>query len=341
MSGIPPRGTTLDLLSIFSRLDQDMTPIRPGRDRDNIFLPNFLVISFFCSNFAGDFNLQYCVHMKKVVYILLACFLLVGCRVFKRQHQAGAAAELNGQYLYYTTLDSLTMGLESADSARVAEQYIRQWAKEILIEEHAKGSESQEIEDLVSAYRRALYVHAYEEYLVQRRMPKAVSDSAIRAVYETRKDHFLLEESLVKGLLVVVDVNAPNVAKLRQWMLNPEKKNLDEIEKYAYKYASGYELFKDRWMTTSALMANFPMERNAFEAQLRQKNQIETGDSTKLYLLQVTDKCLRGDAMPLDYARPEIEKLLLNDRQIEFLQKEREQLYEEAVVHKKIQFYEK
>lgn len=279
--------------------------------------------------------------MKKLIYILLACFLLVGCQLFKKQHQAGAAAELNGHYLYYTTLDSLTMGLASEDSARVAEQYIRQWAKEILMDERAQGHYSAEIEAMVEDYRRLLYAHAYEEHLVSRRMPKVVSDSAARAFYSTHKDHFLLEESLVKGLLVVVPADAPNTAKLRQWLLKPEKKNLDEIEKYAYKYASGYELFTDRWLTTSALMVNIPIERNAFEAQLRQKNQIETSDSTKLYLLQVTDKCLMGDAMPLDYARPEIEKILLNERQMEFLQKEREQLYEEAVVHKKIQFYER
>ena len=44
----------------------------------------------------------------------------------------GVAVALNGQYLYQSTLDSLSFGLSSEDSARVVEQYVKQWAKDIL-----------------------------------------------------------------------------------------------------------------------------------------------------------------------------------------------------------------
>ena len=68
--------------------------------------------------------------------------------------------------------------------------------------------------------------------------------------------------------------------------------------------------------------------------------QIEKSDSVKTYLLQVTDKHLRGEQMPIEYARPEIEKIVLSTRQVEFLQKERERLYNEAIQKGTIKFYE-
>ncbi len=91
-------------------------------------------------------------------------------------------------------------------------------------------------------------------------------------------------------------------------------------------------------MTASDLLLHMPFERDNMDAQLRDRKQIEVSDSTKTYILQVTDKHLRGEQMPLDYARPEIEKLILSGRQTEFLQKERERLYQEAIQDKRIKF---
>ena len=120
--------------------------------------------------------------MKEIISVLLAGFLLVGCTALEKKQQAGSVAEVNGQYLYRSTLDSLTVGLTGEDSIRVAQQYISQWAKDLLIYGQAKGRSNKEIDRMVEDYRKALYVHAYEEYLVERRMPKGVADSTIAQI---------------------------------------------------------------------------------------------------------------------------------------------------------------
>ena len=118
------------------------------------------------------------------------------------------------------------------------------------------------------------------------------------------------------------------------------KQEMDAIEKYAYQNASGYELFNDKWLTTTDLLSRIPVERADIENKLKTKDQVEIADSLNIYILQVTDKYLRGAAMPIEYARPEIEKMVLHARQVEFLQKEREKLYNEAIQEQKIKFYE-
>ena len=274
--------------------------------------------------------------MRKGILILLAGFLLSGCAAYEKKNQSGAAVEVNGQYLYRSTLDSLTLGLSSEDSLRVVQQYVSQWAKDILLYDKAKKRTNRDIEQLVEDYRRTLYVHAYEESLVERRMPKGVPDSTVMQVYEQMPDRFVLDESIVKGILVVVPADARDIAKLRGWL---SKEMMDEIEKYAYKSASGYELFTDTWLTATELLRHMPTERAELETALKNKNQIEVTDSLMTYLLQVTDKHLRGEQMPIDYARPQIEKIVLNARRVEFLNKERERLYNEAIQDKKIIFF--
>lgn len=290
---------------------------------------------------------------SSIIFTLAGCFLLCGCQALERKNQVGAVAEVHGQYVYRSTLDSLTLGLSSEDSLRVAQQYISQWTKDILMYEGAMSNvHNADIERLVADYRRTLYVHAYEEYLVDKRMPKDINDSTIAHYYNLLSDRFKLNESILKGLLIVVPVDAPKIKELRKWLNQvpsalPSDESeegasnelMDNIEKYVYQNASSYELFTDKWLTTSDIMAQMPIERADLENLLKTKNQIELSDSLKTYILQITEKHKRGEAMPIDYARPEIEKIVLTTRQVEFLQAERERIYEQAVAEQKVIFY--
>lgn len=275
------------------------------------------------------------------VCIVLMCGILSGCQWFEQKRMTGVAVALNGQYLYQSTLDSLSFGLSSEDSARVVELYLKQWAKDILVYDKAKGAADKEIEALVEDYRRSLYVHAYEQELVERRMPKQVADTVVEQIYAAHPEKFELRESLAKGVLIVVPNGAPNMKKLREWLTDLNEENLENIEKFAYNYAVGYELFTDQWRTGQQLLLSMPFERDELNRLLRSKQQIELQDSLATYILQVTDKRMAGEPMPIEYARPEIEKAVLSQRRVRFLQEERERLYEEALRHKKIQFFEK
>lgn len=276
----------------------------------------------------------------KISLLALAGMLVSACTAFEKKQQAGAVVEVQGHYLYLSTLDSLTLGMHGEDSMRVAQQYINQWAKDVVLYEEVRSKKadlgSTEIDRMVEDYRRALYTQAYEEYLVRRRMPKTVPDSTALGIYTRMPERFQLDESIMRGILVIVPTDAPKIDKLRKWLA---AQSMDEIEKYAYQNASGYELFTDRWMTTTEMMQHVPVERTDLENRLKSKNQIELADSTKTYLLQVTDKRMRGEQMPFDYARPEIDKIVLSERQVDFLQKERERLYNEAIQKKKVIFY--
>lgn len=280
--------------------------------------------------------------MKKYVfYIILGISTaLSGCNGFHHKHHLGTAVELNGHLLYWETLDSLTAGLAAEDSAKVASTYIRQWATDILEYDKAKDMDHNEIEALVEDYRRSLYVHAYETRLVEHRMPTQVADTLVEQIYQAHTGQFILKEGILKGLLLVVPQNAPHLKRLHQWLTNPDG-NIEDIEKYAYRYATGYELFTDQWRTAQQVLLHIPFEKDELNSLLKQKTQIEVTDSTSLYILRITEKHIAGEPMPIDYARPEIEKKVLSLRQVDFLKEERKRLYDDAVLFKKIQFYEK
>ena len=84
-----------------------------------------------------------------------------------------------------------------------------------------------------------------------------------------------------------------------------------------------------------------PFEEDNLQKQLKQQRQITMQDSLNSYILQVVDVYVKGEQMPIDYARKEIEKIILSQRQVDFIESERENLYNNAIQSGKLKRYEK
>jgi len=264
-----------------------------------------------------------------------------GCH-WQNKKSTDVAVELNGQTLTFTQLDEITSKATSAeDSAAMAEAYIAQWACDILEYAEAKDRATAELEQLVEDYRRSLYVHEYEQKLIARHRPKAWPDTVVKKIYEEQKEQLRLKESIVKGVLLVVPQGTPEIAKAKGWLSKLTDDNIEKLDKYAFHYASGYEYFPNAWHSTNQIMLRLPLEKDILTDQLSKQSQIVVEDSISVYMLQVVDKRMTGDIMPLDYARETIEQILVNDWQKGYIQTERQQLMEEAERFNKLKRYEK
>ena len=280
--------------------------------------------------------------MKKTTIILLVLTLLLGCDRLDIKRLQGVVAECNGESLLATEIEALTLGLSAEDSAQVAEQYVHQWAINLLMKDVIRGNQNKEIERLVAEYRRSLYQHEWEQHLVARRMSQHVEDSVVLAYYEANKHHFVLRETILRGVLLVVPNGAPSMDQLKRYIVEPQdEEHIEWVEKYAYQYASGYELFLDEWKTANQILLRMPFEEDNLQKQLKQQRQITMQDSLNSYILQVVDVYVKGEQMPIDYARKEIEKIILSQRQVDFIESERENLYNNAIQSGKLKRYEK
>lgn len=279
--------------------------------------------------------------MKKVLIFIIFAAFLSACSQLEQKRHSGIVVDYNGKVITKAEIDLLTIGMTEEDSIRVAEHYVRQWAAELIEYDIAKDKANKEIEKLVDDYRRSLYIHEYEQRLIAQRMPQEVEDTLVNQFYQENISHFILPETVLKGVLLVVPNGAPDMDQLRRRIVEPtSEENIEWIEKFAYKYATGYELFLDQWQTTSQIVLRMPFEKDDLNKRLKQKRQIEMQDSINTYILQVTDIYQDGANMPIDYARPEIEKIILRQRQVEFLSTEKQGLYDKAFKEGKIKRYE-
>ena len=280
--------------------------------------------------------------MRKGIVVILCVVLFCGCAKFERKRLSGVAVEYNGATVTYADLDALTYGLSSEDSARVADSYIQQWATSLIVYDRSKEIKSREIDEMVENYRRSLCQHEWERKQIAQKMPMLIEDSLVLEFYEQNKQHFILDRAILRGLLLIMPVGAPNLEKLKDMVEVPhEEENIEWVEKYAYQYAVGYELFLDDWKTVEQIAVYMPYSQDELSKQIKQKKQILAQDSLNVYLLQVTDFCGKGEYKPLEYVQDEIKELILSQRQVEFIRLLREDLYEKAVQQGKLKRYEK
>lgn len=277
--------------------------------------------------------------MQKGV-LLIVCMLSVCSCQFIRQHQLGDAYVSAGdEKLYETDILRLSEHAQtSEDSANLVDNYIRNWATEALLYSEARREidNSRDIENMVADYRRSLYVHQYEQLLVNNRVPKIIDADSVYAYYESHPERFTLRETLLKGILLVLPQNAPDQLRLANNLRGLSNDDMEQIERYAWQYASGYELFTDRWLTLSQIMLRMPIVSTNFEKQLKQEQLIEMEDSASVYLLRITDKRMVGEQMPFEYAQVEIEQMMQMQREAQFLRRYRENLFDQGIRQGKI-----
>lgn len=278
----------------------------------------------------------------QTIYTAILALALSACSIMDERQNAEVAAEVNGQRLTFTQLDQVTASVPREDSARAADAYIRQWAEQVLLYDKAKDRADAGLEALVEDYRRSLYVHAYEQKMLSRNCPKEWPDSLIESVYEKNKSRLRLRENILKGVLVVVPERAPKQEYLKKWLSQPlNDKTMDKIDKYALQYATGYEFFADEWRSANQILLRLPVETDVLTEKMHSQKQIVVTDSTSVYILQIKDKRMAGDIMPKDYARGEIEQLLISQWQVKYLKQERQHIYDDAVRFNKIKRYER
>ncbi len=279
---------------------------------------------------------------KCILYIVSVLFVLSfsSCEWLRKYRHGEVAATYGDAVLYTYEVEAITQHAKtSSDSAQLAAAYIAQWVNDVRAYEDARAAlgTDKSIEQQVEAFRKQLYIYAYQQRLVDEQMPKHVEEDSVIAFYEQYQQHFILKESILQGMMLVIPNEAPQQADLKKWLhtwntaTNDTVAQLDaleQIEKYAYHSALGYELFTEQWHTITDIMylpvnklhkVDMEATLQNVEKQLRTKNLIEVQDTVNTCLICVHARHLKGEVMPLEYARREIERLILEKRQVEFL----------------------
>lgn len=277
--------------------------------------------------------------------ILIAAIsvMLASCNPQSPEQTRVAVVEAEGQVLYQDQINEIIPpNVNEADSIQIAASFIRKWVTDVLLYENAKRNilNKTEIDRLLEDYRKSLIIHHYQQQLLQQRLPATPPEEEIRAFYENFPEQFRAQETLLKGLLLIVPIGAPNLSNVRNWVRSGNVNALEQIEKYSMQNALSYDYFGDRWIQANEILRKLPTpisNPGNFFSTLRYH---EEADSTKLYMLGIKDVILPGQAEPFDLAKDNIANTILNKMKSDFLTNFQNELYRDAVEKGIVRFYE-
>lgn len=280
--------------------------------------------------------------MRNICLLGLMMLLAGACGKPQYDHKGRTPlVELDGNFLYQEDLAAVQpVGQSKDDSLLFAEHYIRNWAEDILMYEKAQNNipDNAEIEQLVKNYRKALIMHVYQQSLIQEKLAEEITEADLQTYYDTNKDVFKAEAPLMKGLFIKVPLTSPDIGRVRQWYKDERQSAVEHLEKYSLQNAVKYEYFYDKWIPASEILSLMPLREEKVDAYFAKNRHVELKDTAYWYFLNVSDYIPTGGQEPYEAARSAVSEMVVNRKQVEFLNQVKDDLYKEAVEDGKLKY---
>ena len=280
------------------------------------------------------------------LFALLSISLLVSCKwnksVTEYVYGKTPIVEIGTDVLYEEDIKQvLPLGLSDADSTLFAQQFIKNWAQDVLFYQNAIRNipDTKDIDRLVENYRRSLIEHEYQRRLIEQKFSSEISDEDIEQFYNDNERLFVLDESLLKGLFLKISNKSHDLSDIRKLYTLQDDESFEEIEKYSIRNAARCE-FYDNWRTVAEIEVLLPALDKPLEAQLKNGGGFEFKDEEYIYLLNVSEYAPKGGIEPLDHARSRIRGLLINSNEVSYMRKIKEDLYDAAIEKNRIIFHQ-
>ncbi len=273
---------------------------------------------------------------------IAALLLSFSACTLDKKEVPGAIVSVGDRYLTREMLAQvIPNGLSPRDSSAFADAYVRHWAEDELVYDAAQKNipDVEKIDMLVDKYRRELFVHEYQKQILSAKLDNEISNDAVRNYYRTHLDKFVLKTPIIKGLFLKVAETSPELKNLKKWYRSKDHGAVENIEKYTLHNIINYDYFYDRWVSFDEVLGAIPYQVSDANRFLQTHTYIEVNEDGYWYLLNISDYLPAGANMPLDFARTQIEEILLNQKRMDFLHQMNKELYQEALENRKIKYY--
>lgn len=270
---------------------------------------------------------------------------MVSCSLFEKKEEAPqkAVARVFDKYLYENELkEIIPADASSADSAQIAENFIKNWIEQSLLLKKAEENLTDEQKDFskqLEDYKRSLIIYTYQRELLNQLLDTIVSDEEIENYYENNKQNFELKDNIVKVRYVKVAKNAPDIKKLKKWYISDNPQDLQALESYCFQFAQNFYLDDKTWLLFDDLLKEVPIKTYNKEDFLKQNKHIEMEDSLSYYFLNIRGFKIKNSISPLSFEKENIRNIIVNKRKLDIINKLKQDIYNDAANNANIEIY--
>ena len=231
--------------------------------------------------------------------------------------------------------DATPANLSEGDSLSFVKLYVDNWLIKRLKVAEAEELFSEEVDDierLVNDYRESLLMRRVDQYHIEQNMSEDFSDEDIASYFNTHKATFVLDETLVKGLIVRCDGTTAksNVLRANIERVNKSASAIQVLQDACTK--NGYTLFDNHsgWVNYSDFLSNLPTTKSQNYDHFLDKVGVQdiVSNGTRYYFY-ITSVCRKGNVAPVEVVSDKIRRILITQRRSEIIKS-----HEEDILHR-------
>jgi hypothetical protein len=270
--------------------------------------------------------------------------MVASCDYFRAPKKPKAIARVGESYLFQDDIvDLVPKGTSKKDSIAIVKAFIDRWATQKLLFEAAERNigkdKISEFSALIDQYKVDLYTKDYIESLVIRQIDTVVTEDQIEAYYAKNKQYFKNSSELVKLRYINLVKENPKFAKIKSKFSSFTKKDRKDLEQLAVQFKS-YAFNDSIWVDINQVYEKIPF----INLENKQKY-ISSGinfqypDSTTVWLVKVNKVLPKDSPTPLEFLKPTIEQIIINNRKLELINTIEKEITNDAIKDNKYEIY--
>jgi hypothetical protein len=184
-------------------------------------------------------------------------------------------------------------------------------------------------------------VYNFEKDYIQNNLDTAITEEEVNSYYEENKDNFILKQNIIKGLLLKIPKEAPQIDRLRTWLNSRSEEDAEKLRSYTYTFADSYLLDDSVWLDFDEYLFNTPFKKeiNNPIQTLKRSSLLETSDSTFLYFIKIKDYKISDQHSPISFVKGQIRDVLINKRMVDLKKQKEKEIFDQALENKDYEIY--
>lgn len=253
--------------------------------------------------------------------ILFFAAMLSSCTLVDRFAGREAIAKVGNKTLYRSETDKIIpKGISSQDSVALVRQYINSWAVKqlkVLKAEQELPKQERDVEKQLEDYRTQLLAFRYENMYITQRLDTLVSENLMMEYYEEHKETFTATEGIMKGRMLKLSNNSPNLKVISRQLLKKESVSEtgdDDMEEFARSSAYAYNNYNNNWVGLNVVAKETGADIDKLTAALAKGTIYNQKDSLYTTMVQSLEFVAPGEVAPFEFYKDKIKEIIISKR---------------------------
>jgi len=255
---------------------------------------------------------------------MVATLSLGSCTIIESfVHDDQVVAKVGKHKLYKSELERyIPDNIPPEDSTKLASQYIKSWATDLLYVSTAEEELSKEELNLkkeLEEYRNSLLKYRYEQSYINSNLDTSITRSQLKTYYDEHQDLFELHRPILKLRYVDIMKESPNRDEIMDKISSDAGSERRDFDSLAFASSLKYLDYSNTWMDSGLLAREFGMDFATLQGKLKDKLIVYepegSGDVRIAYIVEMLSK----GVAPLEYCAPTIRENILSERKRDLL----------------------